>query len=70
VFTQPEKARLVGKLKSARDRKRFTGAKVERRKSYAEIDAKDHGGAMIRAGQEAAPQVPERRSAVLAGGIR
>jgi DNA invertase Pin-like site-specific DNA recombinase len=39
VFAQLEKARLVGKLKAARDRKRATGMKVEGRKSYAEIDA-------------------------------
>jgi DNA invertase Pin-like site-specific DNA recombinase len=47
VFAQLEKARLVGKLKAARDRKRATGMKVEGRKSYAEIDARDHGGQMI-----------------------
>lgn len=47
VFAQLEKARLVGKLKAARDRKRATGAKVEGRKSYAEIDAAAHGGRMI-----------------------
>ncbi|EFI51321.1 Resolvase domain protein [Afipia sp. 1NLS2] len=38
VFAQLEKARLVGKLKAARDRKRATGVKVEGRKSYAESD--------------------------------
>lgn len=47
VFAQLEKARLVGKLKAARDRKRATGVKVEGRKSYAEIDATEHGGEMI-----------------------
>lgn len=47
VFAQLEKARLVGKLKAARDRKRATGVKVEGRKSYAEMDATEHGGAMI-----------------------
>ncbi|MEY9498995.1 DNA invertase Pin-like site-specific DNA recombinase [Bradyrhizobium elkanii] len=47
VFAQLEKARLVGKLKAARDRKRATGAKVEGRKSYAEIDTAEHGGEMI-----------------------
>jgi DNA invertase Pin-like site-specific DNA recombinase len=36
TFAQLEKARLVGKLKAARDRKRATGTKVEGRKSYAE----------------------------------
>jgi DNA invertase Pin-like site-specific DNA recombinase len=38
AFAQLEKARLVGKLKGARDRKRATGVKVEGRKSLAEID--------------------------------
>ena len=47
VFAQLEKARLVGKLKAARDRKRATGVKVEGRKSYAEIDLRDHSGHMI-----------------------
>lgn len=47
VFAQLEKARLVSKLKAARDRKRATGVKVEGRKSYAEIDAAEHGGQMI-----------------------
>lgn len=47
VFAQLEKARLVGKLKAARDRKRATGSKVEGRKSYAEIDARDHAGKML-----------------------
>lgn len=47
VFAQLEKARLVSKLKAARDRKWATGAKVEGRKSYAEIDAAEHGGEMI-----------------------
>jgi DNA invertase Pin-like site-specific DNA recombinase len=47
VFAQLEKARLVSKLKAARDRKRAAGVKVEGRKSYAEIDAAEHGGEMI-----------------------
>jgi DNA invertase Pin-like site-specific DNA recombinase len=47
VFAQLERARLVGKLKAARDRKRATGVKVEGRRSYAEIDARDNGGSMI-----------------------
>ncbi|QOZ74090.1 serine recombinase [Bradyrhizobium sp. CCBAU 53351] len=47
VFAQLEKARLVGKLKAARDRKRATGVKVEGRKSYREIDDEKHGGEMI-----------------------
>src|SRR5829696_3586218 len=37
AFAQLERARLVGKLKAARDRKRRTGAKVEGRKSHAEL---------------------------------
>ena len=37
----------MGKLKAARDRKRATGAKVEGRKSLAEIDQRDHGGRMV-----------------------
>jgi DNA invertase Pin-like site-specific DNA recombinase len=37
AFAQLEKARLVGKLKAARDRKRATGRKVEGRKSHAEM---------------------------------
>jgi DNA invertase Pin-like site-specific DNA recombinase len=47
VFARLEKARLVGKLKTARDRKRATGVKVEGRKSYAEIDDRDHAGQMM-----------------------
>lgn len=43
VFAQLEKARLVGKLKAARDRKRTTGMKVEGRKNLAKIDERDHG---------------------------
>jgi DNA invertase Pin-like site-specific DNA recombinase len=38
VFAQLEKARLVHKLKVARDRKRATGVKVEGRKSFRELD--------------------------------
>jgi DNA invertase Pin-like site-specific DNA recombinase len=37
AFAQLEKARLVHKLKVARDRKRATGVKVEGRKSHAEL---------------------------------
>jgi DNA invertase Pin-like site-specific DNA recombinase len=47
VFAQLEKARLVSKLKAARDRKRAQGFKVEGRKNYAEIDASKHNGRMI-----------------------
>jgi DNA invertase Pin-like site-specific DNA recombinase len=38
AFGQLEKARLVAKLKAARERKRATGAKVEGRRSYAELN--------------------------------
>lgn len=37
----------MGKVKAARDQKRATRMKVEGRKSYAEIDARDHGSQMI-----------------------
>lgn len=37
AFAQLEKARLVSKLRVARERKRATGAKVEGRKSHAEM---------------------------------
>jgi DNA invertase Pin-like site-specific DNA recombinase len=37
-FHEYEKARLVAKLKAARDRKRAIGAKVEGRKSHAELN--------------------------------
>ncbi len=47
VFAQLEKARLVAKLKAARDRKRASDVKVEGRKSYAEIDVRDHNGRML-----------------------
>lgn len=36
-FAEYEKARLVAKLKAARDRKRATGAKVEGRKAHSEL---------------------------------
>jgi DNA invertase Pin-like site-specific DNA recombinase len=38
AFAQLEKARLVAKLKAARDRKRATGVKVEGRHNYAELN--------------------------------
>jgi DNA invertase Pin-like site-specific DNA recombinase len=64
VFAQLEKARLVGKLKAARDRKRATGAKVEGRKSYAEIDAERHDGQMIALARRLRRKLPKggRRS--------
>jgi DNA invertase Pin-like site-specific DNA recombinase len=39
AFHEYEKARLVGKLRAARDRKRATGVKVEGRKSWSEMNA-------------------------------
>ena len=45
TFAQLEKARLVAKLRGARERKRATGVKVEGRKSYAEWE---NGAAMVR----------------------
>jgi DNA invertase Pin-like site-specific DNA recombinase len=47
AFHQYEKARLVAKLKAARDRKRATGVKVEGRKTNVAIDAAEHGGQML-----------------------
>lgn len=38
AFAQLEKTRLVSKLRVARERKRATGAKVEGRKNYSEIN--------------------------------
>ena len=62
AFAQLEKARLVAKLKGARDRKRATGVKVEGRKSYAEMRPGD-GEA-----REAAPSISGERQAPLAAG--
>jgi DNA invertase Pin-like site-specific DNA recombinase len=64
VFAQLEKARLVSKLKAGRDRKRATGVKVEGRKSYAKIDARDHHGEMIRLAKRL-----RRKSPRLAGAL-
>lgn len=47
AFHQYEKARLVAKLKVARDRKRAGGVKVEGRRSNVEIDAAASGGQML-----------------------
>lgn len=60
VFAQLEKARLVGKLKAARDRKRATGVKVEGRKSYAEIDKRDYEGRMIAMAKQLRRKSPKR----------
>jgi hypothetical protein len=64
VFARLEKARLVSKLKAARDRQRATGKKVEGRKSYAEIDARDHAGQMIALAKKLRRKTPKggRRS--------
>lgn len=61
IFAQLEKARLVSKLKAARDRKRATGVKVERRRNYREIDAKDHGGRMIALARKLRRKKPKGR---------
>jgi hypothetical protein len=47
AFHQYEKARLVAKLKVARDRRRAAGFRVEGRRSNVEIDATEHGGQML-----------------------
>lgn len=64
VFAQLEKARLVSKLKAARDRMRSTGVKVEGRKSLAEVDVRDHGGRMIALAKKLRRRTPKggRRS--------
>lgn len=60
AFHQYEKARLVAKLKVARDRKRTAGMKVEGRKSHAEIDAAEHGGRMIALARRLRRKSPKR----------
>ncbi|MDE2377475.1 hypothetical protein [Bradyrhizobium sp.] len=64
VFAQLEKARLVAKLKAARDRKRATGVKVEGRKSHREIDETKHDGKMIAMAKRSRRKTPKggRRS--------
>jgi hypothetical protein len=64
VFAQLEKAQLVATLKAARDRKRAIGAKVEGRKSYAEIDQAKHNGEMIAMARKLRRKTPKggRRS--------
>ena len=46
AFAELEKARLVSKLRGARERKRATGAKVEGRRSYAE---RENGAQLLEA---------------------
>src|SRR4051812_18491132 len=60
AFAQLEKARLVGKLKAARDRKRATGAKVEGRKSHAEL--RPDVVALAKRLHRVSPKTGERRS--------
>src|SRR5262245_54495879 len=60
VFSQLEKARLVKKLKAARDRKRATGVKVEGRKSLAETQPEVV--ALAKRLRRASPKTGERRS--------
>jgi hypothetical protein len=61
VFAQLEKTWLVGKLRAARHRKRATGMKVEGRKSYAEIDARDHDGRMLTLARKLRRKSPKGR---------
>src|SRR4051812_17686909 len=60
AFAQLEKARLVGKLKAARDRKRATGCKVEGRKSHSEL--RPEVVALARRLRRASPKTGKRRS--------
>jgi DNA invertase Pin-like site-specific DNA recombinase len=60
AFAQLEKARLVSKLKAARDRKRATGVKVEGRKSIGE--AKPEVVELAKRLRRASPKTGERRS--------
>jgi DNA invertase Pin-like site-specific DNA recombinase len=64
AFHQYERARLVAKLKAARDRKRAGGMKVEGRRSPAEIDAAEHGGQMVALARKLRRKTPKgvRRS--------
>lgn len=62
VFAQLEKARVVAKLRAARDRKRATGVKVEGQKSLAE---RDGGLALVGEAKRLhrrSPKTGERRS--------
>jgi DNA invertase Pin-like site-specific DNA recombinase len=60
AFAQLEKARLVGKLKAARDRKRATGAKVEGRRSHTEL--RPEVAALAKRLHRASPKTGKRRS--------
>jgi len=61
AFAQLEKARLVAKLRGARERKRATGVKVEGRKSYAEMNPD-----LVRLAKAAASLSRERAALVAA----
>jgi DNA invertase Pin-like site-specific DNA recombinase len=60
AFHQYEKARLVAKLKAARDRKRATGARVEGRLSHAEKRPE-----VVKLAKQPAPQAPQGRPEVV-----
>src|SRR3954468_2727751 len=60
AFAQLEKARLVGKLRAARDRKRATGCKVEGRKSHSEL--RPEVVALAKRLRRASPKTGKRRS--------
>lgn len=60
VFSQLEKARLVSKLRGARDRKRATGVKVEGRKGHTEL--RPEVVAMAKRLRRASPKTGKRRS--------
>ncbi|MEK9280689.1 recombinase family protein [Bradyrhizobium sp. ISRA442] len=60
AFHQYEKARLVAKLKVARDRKRASGVKVEGRRSNVEIDAAENRGQMLALARKLRRKSPKR----------
>ncbi len=60
AFAQLEKARLVGKLRAARERKRASGAKVEGRKSHGEL--RPEVVALAKRLRRASPKTGQRRS--------
>ncbi len=60
AFAQLEKARLVGKLRAARERKRASGAKVEGRKSHGEL--RPEVVALAKRLYRASPKTGQRRS--------
>ena len=61
AFHEYEKARLVAKLKAARERTRAAKGKCEGRKSWAEINPE-----LVRRGEAAAPPFTERASTLAA----